>query len=87
MIQQLQKVLKVKILTILPKSWSIHKAQEVFVSACNYIIRRGEHLDMDQGIISSPNPTLGKTSNEVTVVIVKRFYNSDKGSGVMPGKK
>jgi hypothetical protein len=32
------KSLKVTILTILPKSWSIRKVQEVFPSASNYMV-------------------------------------------------
>jgi hypothetical protein len=35
----------------------------------------------------APNPKPGKTSNEVTVEVVKIFYNSDEVSRVMPGKK
>jgi hypothetical protein len=37
--------------------------------------------------MSSPNPKPGKNLNEVTVEVVKRFYNSDEVSRVMPGKK
>jgi hypothetical protein len=64
----------VTILTILPKTWSIQKIQEVFPSASNYMIRRAKQLVMNQGIMSSPNLKLGKTLNEVTVEIVKSFY-------------
>jgi hypothetical protein len=42
---------------------------------------------MNQGIMSSPNLKPGKTLNEVTVGVVKSFYNSDEVSRVMPGKK
>jgi hypothetical protein len=79
--------LKVTILTILPKSWSIRKVQEVFPSASNCMIRRAKQLVMDQGIMSSPNPKPGKTLNEVTVEVVKSFYNSDEVSRVMLSKK
>jgi hypothetical protein len=81
------KSLKVTILTILPKSWSIRRVQEVFPSASNYMIRRAKQLVMDHGIISSPNPKSGKTLNEVAVEVVKSFYDSDEVSRVMPGKK
>jgi uncharacterized lipoprotein YajG len=77
----------VTILTILPKSWSIQKVQEVFPNASNYMIRREKQLVMDQGIMSSPNPKPGKTLNKVTVEVVKRFYNSDEVSEIMHGKK
>jgi hypothetical protein len=60
----------VTILTVLPKSWSIQKVQEVFPSDSNYMIRIAKQLVMDQGIMSSPNPKPGKTLNEVTVEVV-----------------
>jgi hypothetical protein len=68
----------VTILTILLKSWSIQKVQEVFPSASNYMIRRVKQLIMGQGIMSSPNPKPGKTLNKVTAEVVKSFYNSEK---------
>jgi hypothetical protein len=37
--------------------------------------------------LSSANPKPGKTLNEVTVEVVKSFYNSEEVSRVMPGKK
>jgi hypothetical protein len=82
------KSLNVTILTILPKSWSIQKVQEVFPSSSNYyMIRRAKQLVMGQGIMSSPNPKPGKTLNNVTVEVLKSFYNSDEVSRVIPGKK
>jgi hypothetical protein len=79
--------LKVTILTIFPKSWSIQKVQEDFPSASNYMITRAKQLVMDHGIMSSPNPKPGKTLLEVTAEVVKSFYNSDEVSRVMSGKK
>jgi hypothetical protein len=81
------KSLKVTVLTILLKSWSIQKVQEVFPSAANYTIRRAKQLVVDQGIMSSPNPKPGKTLNRVTVEVVKSSYNSDEVSRVLPVKK
>jgi hypothetical protein len=79
--------LKVTVLTIPSKSWSIWKVHEVPPSASNYMIRRAKQLVMDQDIMSSPNPKPDKTLNEVTVEVVKSFCSSDEVSGVMPGKK
>jgi hypothetical protein len=81
------KCLKVTILTVLPKSWSIRKVQEVFPSASNCMIKRAKKLFMDQDIMSSPNPKPGKTLNKVTVEDVKSSYNSDEVRRLMPGKK
>lgn len=51
------------------------------------MIRKTEQLVMDEGILSSPNPRPGKTLNEVTVEVVKSFYNNDEINRVMLGKK
>jgi hypothetical protein len=51
------------------------------------MIRKAKQLVMDQGIMSLPNPKPGKTLNEVTVEVVKIFYNSDEVSRVKRGKK
>jgi hypothetical protein len=50
------------------------------------MIRTAEQLLMDQDM-SSPNPKPGKTSNEFTVEVVKRFYKSKEVSRLMPFKK
>jgi hypothetical protein len=49
------KSLKVTILTILPKSWSILKVQ-VFPSTSYYKLERAKQPVRNQGIMSSPNP-------------------------------
>jgi hypothetical protein len=67
----------VTILTILLKSWSIQKVQEVFPSASNFL-RRAKQLVTDQGILSSPNPRPGKNLNKVTVEVVESFCNCDQ---------
>jgi hypothetical protein len=74
---------KATILTILPKSCSIHNIQKVYPSASNFMIRRVKQLVMDQGIMSSP----GKTLNEIIAEVVKSSYNSSEVSSVLPGKK
>jgi hypothetical protein len=51
------------------------------------MIMRAKQLVLNQGIMSSPNLKPGKTLNEVTVEVVKSFYNSDEVSTVMLGKK
>jgi hypothetical protein len=78
--------LKVTILTILHKSWSIWKVQEVFPCASNYVISRAKQLVMDQGIVFTCSRP-GKTLNKVTVEVAKSFCNSDEVSRVMPDKK
>jgi hypothetical protein len=49
------------------------------------MIRRAKQRVMDQGITSSPNPKPVKTLNEVTVEVLKSFYNSDEVTRLMSG--
>lgn len=78
--------LKVQILTLLPKSWSVRKVQKEF-EATNYMVRKAKKLVKENGILSTPNPKPGKNLSQDTVNSVKDFYNSDQISRNMPGKK
>ena len=49
---------KVRILTILPKSWSVRKIMKEF-GASNYMARQAKKLVQEKGILSSPNPKPG----------------------------
>ena len=73
---------KVKILTVLPKSCSVLKITKEF-SASNYMARQAKCLVTEKGILSSPNPRLGKPLLLETVEKVKLFEVSRQ----MPGKK
>lgn len=75
-----------KILTILPRSWSIKKAAKVF-DVSRYFIRQAKMLVAEKGIMSSPNPKSGRTLPAHTEEEITDFYLSDDISRVMPGKK
>ena len=79
---------KVQILTVLPKSWSIRKVEEEF-GVSNYMARKAKDLVKDQGrILSSPNPKHGSSSlSQATISLVQAFYELDKVSWIMPGRK
>ena len=78
---------KVQILTVLPKTWSIRKVEEEF-GVSNYMARKAKDLVKDQGILSSPNPKHGSSSlSQATISLVQAFYELDKVSRIMPGKK
>lgn len=77
---------KIQLLTILPKSWAIHKIEEEFL-VTNYIARKVKHLVETKGVMSTPNPKLGSPISPVTSSLVKSFYESDDVSRCMPGQK
>jgi hypothetical protein len=51
------------------------------------MIMTAKQLIIDQGILSTPNPIWGKTLNEITVEVMKYFYNTDEMNRVMSGKQ
>lgn len=77
---------KVQILTILPKTWSIRKIQEEF-GVTYYMARKSKILVEEEGILTTPNPRPGKTLSDSTVENVIAYYNSDEVSRCLPGKK
>ena len=46
-----------------------------------------KQLRASKGIMSNPNPRPGKTFNKNTVEQVRKFYERDEISCLMPGKK
>jgi hypothetical protein len=77
---------KVKILMVLPKSWSIRKIQQAFKTS-NYMAQTSKKLMAEKGILSSPNIKPGKVLPFTTAEIMKQFYVSDRTSRIMPGAK
>lgn len=77
---------RMRILTLLPRSWSIKKAANVF-GVSKYLIRQAKKLVAEKGIMSSPNPKCGRTLPAHIEEEIKHFYLSDEISRVMPGKK
>ena len=77
---------KVRILTILPKSWSVRKIMKEF-GASNYMARQAKQLVQEKGILSNPNPKPGKTLSPTIEEHVVAVYLSDDVSRMMPGRK
>ena len=73
-------------LTVLPKSWSVKKAQQEF-GVAEYLAWQSKKLVEERGILSLPGPPCGPSLPPETVVVVCSFYESDTISRVMPGKK
>ena len=77
---------KVRVLTVLPKSWSMRRIQAEF-GASDYMVRRARELVKQKGILSTPNLKPGHSIAAEICESVCRFYESDEVSCVMPGKK
>ncbi len=81
-----ERSVKIQILTVLPKSWSLAKIQAEF-GASNFMARKAKQLVIDKGVLSSPDPQPGHCLTQTTVHLVVSFYNNDSSSRMMPGKK
>ncbi|XP_047123804.1 uncharacterized protein LOC124806738 [Hydra vulgaris] len=77
---------KVQLATLAPTDWSIKKVSETLY-VTNYVAQTARKLTLDKGILTMPNPKLGKALPDVTVQLVKTFYKDDEHSCIMPGKK
>ena len=77
---------QVKILTVLPKSWSQRKIVEEFGTTRHKALV-AKKLVEEKGVLSDPNPKKGKTTEKETIELVKKFYRSEEVSRMMPGKK
>ena len=77
---------KVKVLTLVPGSWSIRKTAEEFETTY-FMARTAKQLVSEDGVLSDPNPKAGKIRTTETVEMVKNFYLSEEISRIMPGQK
>lgn len=77
---------KLTILTILPQSWSRKMMMNSF-KCSDYMARQAKTLVREKGVLSSPNPRLGKPLAGETVTIATDFYHSPDISREMPGMK
>lgn len=78
--------LKLRILTILPKTWSAKKISEEF--GCSWqFAKKAKDLRNANGILAETTAKAGKKLPTSTVENVVKFYTSDENSRVMAGKK
>ena len=81
-----ERDIRLQILTVLPKSWSVAKVQQEFgVSA--YTAQKAKKLVQEKGVLSLPDQKAGPSLLPETVSLVHAHYESDEVSRVMPGKK
>jgi len=77
---------KIQLLTLTPASWTnTYAAKEFNVST--YMVKQARKLAQKKGICEMPNPQKGKKIPETTVELVRKFYQDDQYSRLMPGKK
>ncbi|XP_047125825.1 uncharacterized protein LOC124807695 [Hydra vulgaris] len=70
---------KVQLATLAPTDWSIKKVSET-LHVTNYVARTARKLTLEKGILAMPNPKLRKALPDVTVQLVKTFYEDDEHS-------
>jgi len=78
--------LRITILTLAPPSWSIRKIAGEF-NTSRRMAEKGKLLRESRGILAAPSAKHGKSLPPNTVENVKKFYNSDLNSRLMPGKR
>lgn len=78
---------KVKIFSVLPKSWTARKIANTFDTTIHMAIL-AKKLVVENGIMCSPNQrVVTNVIDQETVTLVKDFLLSDDISGVCPGKR
>lgn len=77
---------QLKILSVLPKSWSPHQISHEF-SVTDYTANRVKKLVADHGILFETEKKVGRTLDESTIIEVRSFFRSDHISRVCPGKR
>ena len=70
---------KVRVLTVLPQSWTIRRVQSEF-SASNYMVRTAKQLVKKKGILSTPDLKRGHELEAEIVALVQEFYECDEVS-------
>lgn len=78
---------KIKIISLLPRTWSREKICEEF-QVSERLVKLSRHLLKEQGILPTLQPkNASKVINENIVEKVINFYEDDNNSRLMPGKK
>lgn len=75
---------QVRILTILPNSWTATKIQKEFNSTL-YMAKQAKELVKEKGILSTPNARLGQGLSDTVKQLVLMFFDNDDYSRAMPG--
>ena len=66
----------IKLLTLVPSSWSIKKTMEEF-NISQYMVKRAREIKNKKGILEEPDPKKGKSLSPEVIERVIAFYQSD----------
>ena len=77
---------KIKLLTLVPQSWSKEKVCNEF-NVSEYLVRASRKLKQEKGILSDPGSKKGKIISPDVSNRIHEFYQSDEFSRMCPGKK
>lgn len=77
---------KIKILTLVPSSWTINKTAAEF-NVSKSMVKKSRNLIKSHGILADVPEKKGKTLSSEVVLRVKSFYENDEYSRLCPGKK
>lgn len=77
---------KVKILSLVPQSWSILKTCEEF-GASQYLVKNTRKLVKKYGILPGIEKKKSRKLSHGTVEMITHFYENDNHSRICPGKK
>lgn len=77
---------KIKIISLLPDSWSRKKIVQEF-GVSDYIVKLTRELVKEQGILPNLSRKKFKTIDEEVIKNVIEFYEDDQNSRLCPGKK
>lgn len=76
-----------RILTTLPRSWSVYRIEKEFAIS-HFLAKRAKELQQQEGIMSTPVKRLSRSSlGEDALLRVRDFFNSDEVSRACPGKR
>ena len=77
---------KVKILTLVPESWSISKTCNEF-DFFEYLVKKARKPKNSKGILAEPEKKKGNVLSDETKLKVLEIFQSDEFSRMCPGKK
>jgi hypothetical protein len=77
---------KIRLLTLVPESWSKCKTMQEF-DVTEHLVKRARTLKKEKGILADLDTKRGKSLSQSVVERVVDFYQSDEYSRMCPGKK
>ncbi|XP_063604197.1 LOW QUALITY PROTEIN: uncharacterized protein LOC134779822 [Penaeus indicus] len=68
---------KLQILTLCPSNWTVKQCAEYF-KVSEYLVRTARKLANEKGILSLPDPKMGRGLSQVTRDLVLQFYHDEE---------